>query len=115
MRFEDIVLESVDLDTGTGIADGTFCIPATNELVELTNKIRERQGNTDLVSVDNKNDVYYDFYLYFDAEETYQIKLLAVCNYGKKDDRIWYEIDLFPEEKTMLMFKIIKELVNKLN
>lgn len=115
MRFEDIVLENLDLDTGTRKADGVFCIPATNELVELINKIRERQGNTDLVSINHNNNVYYEFYLYFDAEETYQIKLQAVCNYGKKDDRVWYEIDLLPEEKTMLMFKVIKELVNELN
>ena len=114
MRFENIKLESLDLDTGNNILDGTYSVPATDELIEITNNIRKRKGNTDLVTVNDDNDVYYNFYLYFDVEKNKEIKLHAVCNYGEKDDNVWYEISLFPEEKEMLMFKIIKELVNEL-
>ena len=110
MRFTDIQLEDLDLDYEN---TGTFYIPATDELVELTNKIRERQGNTDLVGVEYDNDVYYNFYLMFDVTNQ-EIKLQASCNLGEKDDWAWYEIPLFPEEEKMLMFKVIGALVQEL-
>ena len=110
MRFEDIKLESLDIGLGNGEWDGNYCVPATDELIDITNIIRSRQGNTDLVGVDYNNDVYYNYYLYFNGD-TKEIKLQAVCNYGEKDDDVWYDIDLFSEEKEMLMWKVIKGLL----
>lgn len=110
MRFVDIQLEELDLDYEN---TGTFYIPATDELVELTNNIRKRQDNTDLVGVEYDNDVYYNFYLMFDAPKQ-EIKLQASCNHGEKDDWVWYNIPLFPEEEKMLMFKVIGALVQEL-
>lgn len=46
MRFENIELESLDTNLSNGEYDGNYVIPATDELIEITNKIRERQGNT---------------------------------------------------------------------
>lgn len=110
MRFANIQLESLDLDFENA---GNFYVPATDELVDLTNSIRKRQGNTDLVGVEYDNDVYYNFYLMFDIAKQ-EIHLQANCNYGEKDDWVWYEIQLFPEEERMLMFKVIGALVQEL-
>lgn len=110
MRFTNIQLEDLDLDYEN---TGTFYIPATDELVDLTNNIRKRQGNTDLVGVEYDNDVYYNFYLMFDVPNQ-EIKLQASCNHGEKDDWVWYNIPLFPEEEKMLMFKVIGALVQEI-
>lgn len=110
MRFENIELESLDTNLGNGEYDGNYVIPATDELVEITNKLRERQGNTDLVGVDYDNDVYYTFYLCFNADKK-EISLQAEVAHGEKDDYVWYVIDLFPEEKEMLLWKVIRGLL----
>lgn len=113
MRFENIELESLDTDLGNGEYEGNYCVPATEELIEITNKIRERQGNTDLVGIDYENDVYYTYYLYFNTSKK-EISLQASVAYGEKDDYIWYTIWLLPEEKEMLMWKVIRELLVEL-
>lgn len=55
----------------------------TDELINLTNEIRKKQGNTDLVGIEYDNEVYYNFYLMFDTEKK-SISIQAVCNYGEK-------------------------------
>lgn len=114
MRFENIKLESLDTNLGNGTVDGNYYVPSTDELIDITNAIRKRQGNNDLVGCDFDNDVYYNYYLYFNGD-TKELKLQAVCNYGEKDDYVWYDIDLFPEEKEMLMWKVIRELLIELD
>ena len=84
-----------------------------DELIDITNKIRARQGNTDLVGIEYENDVYYTHYLHFNADKK-EIKLWAEVAHGEKDDYVCYEIDLFPEEKEMLMWKVIRELLVEL-
>ena len=111
MRFENIKLESFDTDMGNGELEGNFIIPSTDELIEITNTIRKRQGNTDLVGVEYENDVYYTHYLSFNADKK-EITLQASVANGEKDDYVWYNIELLPEEKEMLMWKVIKELLN---
>lgn len=110
MRFKDIKLENLDTDLGNGANEGNYVIPATNELIEITNEIRKRQGNTDLVGVDYENDVYYTYYLYFNTDKK-EITLQASVAHGEKDDYVWYTIELLPEEKEMLMWKIIEDLL----
>ena len=109
MRFENIELESLDTNLGNGEYDGNYVIPATDELIEITNKIREKQGNTELVGTD-ENDVFYTYYLCFNADKK-DITLQAEVSHGKKDDFVWYTIALFPEEKEMLMWKVIRGLL----
>ena len=110
MRFENINLENLDTDMGNGKHEGNYIIPATDELVDTVNKIRERQGSTDLVGTDYDNDVYYTYYLYFNADKQ-EIDLQASVSYGEKDDYVWYAIDLLPEEKQMLLWKVIGQLL----
>lgn len=110
MRFENIELESLDIGLGNGEYDGNYVIPATDELIDITNKIRKRQGNTDLVGVEYENDVYYTHYLYFNADKK-EISLQVEVAHGEKDDFVFYEIELLPEEKEMLMWKVIRELL----
>lgn len=115
MRFEDVKLENLDFTYGNP-TQGSFEVVATNELVEIFNRERERQGNYDLVEVENDNDVYYNFYLIFDANTAGQghIKLYCVCNNGEKDDKAWYETRLLPEEEEMLAFKAIQQMAEEL-
>ena len=114
MRFEDITLEDLDIiEIGLEKNEVNYLVPATDELIEVTNKIRARQGNTDLVGVNYDNDVYYTHYLIFNADKK-EISLQAEVAHGEKDDFVWYTIDLFPEEKEMLTWKIIKELLTEI-
>ena len=113
MRFENIELESLDTNLGNGTIDGNYVVPATDELVEVTNKIREEQGITDLVGVDYENDVYYTHYLHFDTGKM-EISLQAEVAHGEKDDYVWYNIELSPEEKEMLVWKCMKALLVEL-
>ena len=108
MRFEHIELEHLDL--GNGEYDGNYVVPATDELIEITNNIRKRQGNMDLVGVDYENDVYYTYYLCFNVCNR-EITLQAEVSHGEKDDFVWYTIELLPEEKEILMWKVIRELL----
>ena len=110
MRFANIELESLDTNLGNGEYDGNYVVPATDELIDITNIIRERQGNTDLVGTNYANDVYYTFYLYFNADKK-ETSLQAEVAHGEKDDFMTYEISLSPEEKEMLMWKVIRELL----
>lgn len=108
MRFTDLSLESLDSIHGTHW-EGNYLIPATEELIEVTNKIRGRMGHTDLVATAADNDVYYTYYLCFCPEEK-RIQLLAAISHGEKDDFANYEIDLTAEEKEMLLWKIVTQL-----
>ena len=110
MRFEKIILNSLDTNIANGEYSGNYIVPATDELIKITNKIREQQGNTDLVGIDYENDVYYTHYLCFDAEKR-EITLQAEVANGEKDDYTWYTIELLPEEKEMLIWKVIIELL----
>lgn len=110
MRFKDIELESLDTNIGNGEYDGNYVVRATDELIDTTNKIRERQGNTDLVGVEYENDVYYTYYLCFNADKK-EITLQAEVAYGDKDDYVLYTIELLPEEQEMLMWKVIRQLL----
>lgn len=110
MRFKDIKLESLDTDLGNGENEGNYIVPATDELIEITNEIRKRQGNTDLVGVEYENEVYYTHYLSFNANKK-EITLQASVANGEKDDYVWYNIELLPEEKEMLMWKVIEDLL----
>ena len=40
-----------------------------------------------------------------------EITLQAQVSYGEKDDDVWYKIELLPEEKEMLLWKVVKELL----
>lgn len=111
MRFEDIKLDSLEMDCGK--YDGNYCVPATNELIEITNRIRAGRGNTDLVGVNYDNDVYYTYYLLFNVDEK-EITLQVEVAHGEKDDFVWYTIDLSQEEREMLIWKVIEELLSEI-
>ena len=113
MRFEDITLEDIDMNLGNNEYEANYLVPATDELIEVTNKIRARQGNTDLVGINYDNDVYYTHYLIFNTDKK-EISLQAEVAHGEKDDFVWYTIELLPEERKMLMWKVIKELLVEL-
>lgn len=110
MRFTNIKLEDLELNYDN---TGNFYVPATDELVEIVDKIRAREGYTDLVFGLEDNDVYYNFYLEFDAPNQ-EIGMQAICNNGEEDDYASYNIPLFPEEEKMLMFKVIGALAQEI-
>lgn len=113
MRFTDIKLSELDLGDGFIGSISNFICEATDELISVANKMRERLGYTDLVEVNSENDVYYNFYLCFNTDLN-EIKLQFYCHHGEKDDYAEYDIPLFPEEEKMLMFKIIEALIKEL-
>lgn len=108
MRFENIILSELDASSD----DCSYLVEVTDELIEITNKIRERHGNTDFPDYDN--DIYYTYYLCFNVNNK-EITLNASVAHSENDDYKWYTIDLLPEEKEMLMWKVIKSLVVEQN
>lgn len=116
MRYEKLEAEFVDRDFlqfASGEYEGDIVLYPTNELIDITNKIRLEQGNTDLVGPDYDNEVYYDFYLMFDTREKI-VSIQAVSNYGKKDDRVFYGLPMTEEEKANVMFQLIGILAKEL-
>lgn len=93
--------------------EGDIVLIATDELIDLTNKIRKEQGNTDLVGIEYDNEVYYNFYLMFNTEKK-SISIRAVCNYGEKDDEVYYELLMTDEEKENLKWRLINMLATEI-
>lgn len=115
MNINALTLETLDLDCGANIIGGSFIVPNNEELVDIINDIRKQQGNSDLVSIDANNDVYYDTYVFFNtAEGSQQVELQTCCKYGEKDDEVWYNIPLSPHEEKILLYKIINCLIKEI-
>lgn len=109
MRFKNIVIHNPDLDYPSDENSfygysGSFEVDVTEELITTANQIRKRAGFTDFPWEDN--DIYYNFYLSFSCLKE-EIVLRFSVAYSERDDYCGYEINLSPEEKTMLLFKII--------
>lgn len=116
MRYEKLYIDFVDrdfLDFTNNEHEGNIVLCATDELIRLTNNIRKEQGNEDLVGVDYDNNVYYNFYLMFNTKEK-EVSIQAVCNYGKKDDEVWYKLPMTIEEERNVMFVLIECLAKEL-
>ena len=63
MRYEKLEADFVDRDFlqfTSGEHEGDIVLCATDELIDITNKIRLEQGNMDLVGLDYDNEVYYE-------------------------------------------------------
>ena len=108
MRYENLIIQNLDLSGKTWSYE---CL-STDELIEAANNIRREKGYNDLVSAENDNEVYYNFYLQF-TPDSKQLELIATCNNGEKDDRATYSLPVTPKEKEILLFKTIKALLNE--
>lgn len=109
MRYEDLRVDIVDvdfLDLSSEEHVGNVVLYGTDELIEITNNIRKEQGNNDLVGVEYYNDVYYNFYLMFNMTKK-EVSIQAVCNYGEKDDEVWYKLPMTMEEERNALFTLI--------
>lgn len=116
MRYEKLQADVIDrdfLDFTNKEHEGNIVLFGTDELIDITNDIRKQQGNTDLVGVDYDNEVYYNFYLMFDTCKK-NISIQAVCNYGEKDDEVYYELPMTEEEKVNVMYQLIEMLAREL-
>ncbi len=116
MRYKDISADFIDRDFlcfTSNEHEGNIVLSPTDELVDLTNNIRKEQGNTDLVGIEYDNEVYYNFYLMFDTEKK-SISIQAVCNYGEKDDEVYYELPMTEEEKENVKWKLINMLATEI-
>lgn len=113
-RFADINIFDVNFcvdDEKAGL-NGDFLIDTTDELIDITNQIRKEKGYVDLVSEKIDNEVYYTFYLCFNADKK-EVQIKAICNGAEKDDYEEYELPLTKDEERILLYKIIKELINE--
>ena len=116
MRYENLMIDTLDRDflnfTNEEYEGNVVLIPI-EELVTITNTIRKEQGNTDLVGSEYDNEVYYNFYLMFNAL-TRTIRIQAVCNYGEKDDEVWYQLPMTQEEERNTMFTLLRCFIKEL-
>ena len=116
MRYQKLRADIIDTDYfvfDSGDCKGDIVLVGTDELIELTNNIRKERGYTDLVEIHSDNDVYYNFYLMFDIKKQ-EVSIEAVCNYGEKDDEVWYKLPMTLQEKEYVMFFVIDCLVKEL-
>ena len=116
MRYENLKVDFVDrdyIDFTSEEHEGNIILCGTDELIEITNNIRKEQGNEDLVGVNYDNDVYYNFYLMFNTNKK-EVSIQAVCNYGEKDDEVWYKLPMTDEEEKNVMYVLIECLTREL-
>ena len=116
MRYKNITTDFIDKDFlcfTNNEHEGNIVLAATDELIHLTNEIRKEQGNTDLVGAEYDNEVYYNFYLMFNTKKK-TIGIQAVCNYGKKDDEVYYELPMTEEEKINVIWKLVNMLATEI-
>lgn len=116
MRYENLKVDFIDpdfLQFTDGEEEGDLVLSSTDELVDIVNGIRETKGYTDLVGLSRDNEVYYDFYLIFDISKR-DISIQAKCNYGEKDDEVYYRLPMTLEEKENVMWHLIKVLAKEI-
>lgn len=108
MRYEKLIVDKRDwnLIVLNNEEEGNIDLIATEELIEITNTIREEKGYADLVSTKLDNDVYYNFYLCFNAQQK-TVEIQATCNHGAEDDYASYELPMTQEEKVNIMYQLI--------
>ena len=80
----------------------------TGSLIDKVNKMREKLGYTDIVSVGVDNDVYYNFYVMYRPSCDY-VSVIAVCNNGEQDDWMTYDIKLSDNDMNELYPLVIHE------
>lgn len=117
MRYTNLTIDMIDrdyIDFANPPYEGHIVLDSTDELIDLTNQIRKEQGNYDLVRIDYDNDVYYNFYLAFNTTKK-EISIQAICNYGEKDDEVWYQLPMTKEEERHIMFLLIECLGKELD
>lgn len=110
MRYENLKFQDIDIDFVNSIDKVDWQIEATNELIEITNQIREKKGYKDLVKIDCDNEVYYNFYLVC-SFSIHSMEILAICNHGESDDFATYSLPMTYEEKENILFQLVKELI----
>lgn len=115
MRYENLKVDVREKDylqfTSDGF-EGDIALCGSEELISITNEIHKKQGNTDLVGTDDENDVYYNFYLAFNAQ-TKEVSIQAICNYGEKDDEVSYKLPMTAEEEKNVLFTLISCLAKE--
>lgn len=116
MRYENVKADFIDRDFLCFTNDehkGNIVLVSTDELVTITNEIRKNHGYTDLVGIKYENEVYYNFYLMFNTKEK-SLSIQAVCNYGEKDDEVYYELPMTKEERENVKWKLVDLLAREL-
>lgn len=114
MRYQNLLAEA-DHDYLNFINkeyEGNISLISTDELISITNDIRMKNGNTDLVGKLYNNEVYYDFYLVFDTQKQ-NVHIQAVCKGSEKDDWVSYELPMSEEEKLSVMWQLIRMLTKE--
>ena len=110
MRYENLKFIDIDIDFIDSMNKVDWQIEATNELIEITNNIRKKKGYNDLVEVGCDNEVYYNFYLAC-SFGIHSMEILAICNHGKLDDYVVYELPITSAEKEDIFWQLMKELI----
>lgn len=116
MRYENISTDFTDRDFLCFTSNeykGNIVLESTDELVNITNQIRKEQDNTDLVGNKYDNEVYYNFYLMFDTKKK-TINIQAVCNYGERDNEVYYELPMTEKEKQNVMWRLVDMLATEI-
>lgn len=85
--------------------EGNIILSSSDELISITNNIRKEKGFTDMAG-EPDSEVYYNFYLEFNAAEKY-LKLAAVCEGGEQDDCAIYELPMSNGEQRNVMWQLI--------
>lgn len=115
MRYQNLLADHDDhdyLNFTNKEYEGNISLVSTDELIGITNDIRMKNGNTDLVGKCN-NAVYYNFYLVFDTQKQ-DAHIQAVCNCSEKDDWVSYKLPMSEEEKLSVMWQFIQMLTKEI-
>ena len=106
-RFTNLDIYGVIMNAD---GEGSFGVVADDQVIDWIETLRKANGQEDFIADNNyDNDICYHFYVNFDFSKK-EVKLSGVAMGTEKDDYVYYECQLTPEEKEFIMWLIIYEL-----
>lgn len=103
-RFTNLDIYDVIFDAD---GDGIFDVVADEQVIDWIETLRKANGQEDFLSTEN--DIYYNFYVIFSFSKK-EVELIGIANNTEKDEYVYYECQLTPEEREYIMWLIIYEL-----
>ena len=116
MRYENLQIEITDKDFfefHEYECKGEIHLYPTTELINITNNIRKLLGEKDLVGNSYNNNVYYEFYLYFNTKHRDMI-ITAMCVNGENDNQRHYNLPITREESKNILIELTNRFTEKM-
>ena len=116
MRYKNLQIKITDKDFfefHEYECKGQIHLYPTTELINITNNIRKLLGKKDLVGNNYNNDVYYEFYIYFNTKHRDMI-ITAICINGENDNQCHYKLPITRKESKNILVELTNSFTEKM-